>query len=250
MPDHTPSACAEFPNDNPALHRGAIWCCAEIGHPASGELPFPPLGLLRAQFEALEADPIASDEPLDALGTIDGIDELTFEDAVSDVPPASEPPPPPESMDVEPIASTDPVEVEAPIEDPFARLVRTVEDVARASGAGENAAACVHALFGLARMDGLAPGESALQALTEGKLIALGPGGPSRTASFTSQVLAWQGILRGERDDFAACGAATLDEWAADVVARVIGPGARTDGIRRELRRRGVAAFGLVSDAA
>jgi hypothetical protein len=61
-------------------------------------------------------------------------------------------------------------------------------------------------------------------------------------------VLAWQGILRGESEDFGALG--PLDEWAADVVARVVGNPARADGIRRELRRRGVAAFGVVADAA
>jgi hypothetical protein len=33
--------CAEFPNDNPSLHQGAIWICAEIGAGASCELPPP-----------------------------------------------------------------------------------------------------------------------------------------------------------------------------------------------------------------
>jgi hypothetical protein len=36
-----------------------------------------------------------------------------------------------------------------------------------------------------------------------------------------------------------------LDEWAAGVVARATG--GRVDAVRRELRSRGVAAFGLAA---
>jgi hypothetical protein len=60
---------------------------------------------------------------------------------------------------------------------------------------------------------------------------------------------AWRNIIRGQAEDFSECGARTLDEWAADVVAHVVG-GARTDAIRRELRKRGVAAFGFMAEAA
>ena len=62
-------------------------------------------------------------------------------------------------------------------------------------------------------------------------------------------MVAWQGILRGESEDFSLCGG-TLDEWTANVLARLLGNAGRADGIRRELRRRGIAAFGLVSAAA
>jgi hypothetical protein len=60
---------------------------------------------------------------------------------------------------------------------------------------------------------------------------------------------AWEGIIRGESEDFSQCGSETLDEWAAGVVARVVGHG-RSDAIRRELRRRGIAAFGFMAEAA
>ena len=33
--------CAEFPNDNPDLHHGAIWGCAELGHEPACEHPRP-----------------------------------------------------------------------------------------------------------------------------------------------------------------------------------------------------------------
>jgi hypothetical protein len=81
-----------------------------------------------------------------------------------------------------------------------------------------------------------------------GQVLVRDAGGLARTSAFTSQVLAWQGILRGESEDFGPLG--PLDEWTADVVARVVGNPGRADGIRQELRRRGVAAFGMVTDAA
>jgi hypothetical protein len=69
------------------------------------------------------------------------------------------------------------------------------------------------------------------------------------TTSFTSVTSAWRAILRGTSDDLAACGTAMLDEWAADVLARLIGELGRTAQLRRELRDRGVAAFGLIEAA-
>jgi hypothetical protein len=72
------------------------------------------------------------------------------------------------------------------------------------------------------------------------------------TAALADDVTAkaWRAILLGESDDFAACGSKTLDEWAADLIAQALAAPAKTDLVRRELRSRGVAAFGLVSDTA
>jgi hypothetical protein len=58
---------------------------------------------------------------------------------------------------------------------------------------------------------------------------------------------AWRAVLRGEVDDISTCGSAMLDEWAADVVARAIGAPGRAAQLRRELRARGVCAFGLIA---
>jgi hypothetical protein len=60
---------------------------------------------------------------------------------------------------------------------------------------------------------------------------------------------AWQSVIRGQSEDFSECGGMALDEWAAGIVARVAGSG-RSDAIRREVRRRGVAAFGFMAEAA
>jgi hypothetical protein len=105
-----------------------------------------------------------------------------------------------------------------PARDPFLTLAAVVKEVAQTFGADSSGAAKLDLLLGVDASDDLAP-----------------------------QAIAWRGILRGESEDYEACGAATLDEWAASVVAGVVGGTSKADGIRRELRRRGVAAFGLVA---
>ena len=74
--------------------------------------------------------------------------------------------------------------------------------------------------------------------------------GTEVTAAFVARTKAWHAILLGTSDDFDACGGAMLDEWAADVIACLLGSAARAVALRRELRSRGVAAFGLVDVAA
>ena len=137
-------------------------------------------------------------------------------------------------------------------EDPFSRLLRAFEETAVALGASEGGVDLVRALFGATRLEGLkhesSLGDREIEALVAGGVVARTSRGIARTASFTEQVQAWRGILSGESEEFPACGA--LDEWGAGVLARILGQPARADGIRRELRRRGVAAFGLVADAA
>ena len=231
--------CAEFPNDNPDLHHGATWISLELGSEPTCELPR--IGLPVASMD--EAPRATTEVDTDLLDDeeepIEIVDELCFDDALDDLPP-------------------DPEAPEATSErsgvDPFARLVAALGDVALLLGAGEEGIACLEALFGQARYDERSnPGERALQALVAGNVIVEGAKGFARSSQFTAKVVAWQGILRGESEDFALPDGGALeplDEWAADLLARIVGPPARGDGIRRELRRRGVAAFGLVAEAA
>jgi hypothetical protein len=109
-------------------------------------------------------------------------------------------------------------EPEVPAGDAFLTLAAVVKEVAQTFGADSSGAAKLDILLGVDESDDPAP-----------------------------QAVAWRGILRGESEDYEACGAATLDEWAASVVAGVVGGASKADGIRRELRRRGVAAFGLLA---
>ena len=59
---------------------------------------------------------------------------------------------------------------------------------------------------------------------------------------------AWQSAFRGDEPDFSVC-SAMLDEWSADVLAKLLGKREVMETLRRELRARGVAAFGLLEAA-
>jgi hypothetical protein len=232
--------CAEFPNDNPSLHRGAIWICAEIGAGASCELPPPD----EAASDAVEvtvgltSKDLPGAEPEEEGGIIEVVEDLTFEDTVEEQTPEDA------------RSSKDPETTSGDAPDAFEAFVRVLAEVAGASGADARAVTCLRALLGQSRLDGIALEESVTEALVAGALVVRAERGLVRAPGFTSLVLAWQGILRGESEDFGPCGAVTLDEWSANVVASVLGTASRAEGIRRDLRRRGVAAFGFIADAA
>jgi hypothetical protein len=303
MPSEQPASralCAEYPNDNPELHRGAIWRCAALGEEASFEPPaeWAPLLGVNGSEERAVSDRVA-------IG-IEGIDEVpSLESLVASVleeGPFSKESLLPESrpealtLDAAPggdddelleheerpeealalddddlseggefthdAGDHDPIEIVSELtfdaideqpaasDDPFSRLVGTLEEAALALGAVDSCVTTLRALFGVTRAGDLALEAMAEEALLAGGIVVRGQRGLARSGAFTGEVLAWQGILRGESDDFALCGPATLDEWAANVLARAIGGTSRQDTIRKELRRRGVAAFGLVSVAA
>ena len=113
------------------------------------------------------------------------------------------PPPEPAAIAVDDDASDD---------DPYAVFVRTLAEVAVASGATLDA--------------------GAIDALLQSDAVAT----------------AWRAILRGESEDFSKC-AATLDEWAASALASILSAPQKAAQLRRELRARGVAAFGLIDAA-
>jgi hypothetical protein len=202
--------------------------------PTAGFQALAPLTSLNGEAGTeLDADPLGDEEE-----AIEIVDELCFDDALEDLP--SEP------------DTREPARESAPA-DPFAQLVAALADVALLLGAGDEGVSCLEALFGRARFDGLVPGERAAEALVAGGVIAPRARGFTRSSAFTAKVIAWQGILRGESEDFSLPDGGALeplDEWAADLLARIVGPPARAESIRRDLRRRGIAAFGVVADAA
>jgi hypothetical protein len=203
------SPAAEFPNDNPALHRGAIWVSEEPCAPLVAE----PVDIRLAHMvEELVADlvdapaPVPEPAPAPAL-TLDLSTEPTREaPLVAD-----------EEDDAdEPIEIVDELEdfdiPEPAPSDPFSIFVRTLAEVALAAGGSDAAGSIPEALAN------------------------------------ESTARAWRSIINGESEDFAACGSKPLDEWAAELLARVVCAPAKADQLRRELRSRGVAAFGLVID--
>jgi hypothetical protein len=164
------------------------------------------------------------------------VEELEAVEAeVEGVTPVFDSIPPPSSVDTS---------VPPPPGDPFISLVCVLADVAIGAGALDVAA----------MLPGLLIDARLPEVVDEGMGAALQDGGISDAvgvvSTFTATAEAWRGILRGTSDDFSACGGAMLDEWAADLLARLLGAPARAPVIRQELRSRGVAAFGLVEAAA
>jgi hypothetical protein len=61
---------------------------------------------------------------------------------------------------------------------------------------------------------------------------------------------AWSAVLHGSSQDFAACGTTTLDRFGAELLAALLAvPATRADELRRELRKAGIAAFGVLEAA-
>src|SRR5258705_4387184 len=61
---------------------------------------------------------------------------------------------------------------------------------------------------------------------------------------------AWSAVLHGSSQDFAACGTTTLDRFGAELLAAPLAvPATRADELRRQLRKSGIAAFGVLDAA-
>lgn len=128
-------------------------------------------------------------------------------------------------------------------DDPVTILLCTLVDIAIAAGS-PHVASVLPALLLEGRLDHAMP-EDASAALAAADIAF----GAEVTPAFAAKTRAWAAILRGTSDDFDACGGAMLDEWAADLLARLLGNATRAEALRRDLRSRGVAAFGLVEAA-
>lgn len=239
------SLAAEFPNDNPALHAGMSWVCLSPLARPTAELsvheppPRPVVVPEPIMAEPVTAPPItvaAIAEPatLVAPEVMAAIleDSIIVEDLepieevhVEGVVPVFEsiaPPTVPEE--------TNTSELPPASDDPFTTLVCTLADVAIGAGSPNVASMLPGLLF-----DGRVPDQMAnIAGIWESG--ALDP-------SFEATVSAWRAILRGTSEDFSDCG--MLDEWASDLLARLLDAKDTTPRLRQELRARGVAAFGL-----
>jgi hypothetical protein len=227
------AACAEFPNDNPALHRGAIWRCTEACDSASFE---PPPGL-RGGCEVRGAPRSRAPSELDGDegefgGDVEIVDELVFDGEFLEEGSAMAPP----------TATAD-------AEDPFSVWMRRVTATVLAAGGTSDVVLGFSWLVGEDRRSLVGLPDGAVHALVDAGLVEHRANGVWRSERLARAVDAWKGILRGESEDFSACHGASLDEWTADVAARLLGTPGRAGGLRRDLRARGVAAFGLLDEA-
>lgn len=289
------SLCSEFPNDNPALHRGVSWLCLAVtGEPVAVRdaivdvIPEPietipePVEALSEPAEAIPEPAEAIPEAVEALpepvsvaerdavfdvdevpaARISGIvpvgQDLHLDDDGADEILVEELPPLDETAsvegDVEALDAADELQesgaapatatrVAAALppapDDPFTRFLTTLADVAIGAGS-PHVASLLPGLLLEGRLDPVMPADAA-QALAEAGVAQ----GTEVTAAFAARTRAWRAILDGTSDDFEACGGAMLDEWAADLLARLLGAPSRATSLRSELRSRGVAAFGL-----
>lgn len=233
------SLAAEFPNDNPALHAGVSWVCltplarpsaelsplavtvAEAPEPAL--LPEPATLVAPEVMAALMAmEPALAEEPI-VVEDLEPIEEVQVEGVV----PVFESVAPPTLLE-----ETRTSELPPASDDPFTMLVCTLADVAIGAGSPHVASMLPGLLF-----DGRVPEEMpTVTGVWDGS--GLDP-------TFTSTVAAWRAILRGTSEDFSDCG--MLDEWASDLLARLLDAKDGLQRLRQELRSRGVAAFGLAA---
>ncbi len=238
------SLAAEFPNDNPDLHEGVIWVCLDVTGAPSPERRVTVVAALEAEpapAPQLEAAPEPEPEPEPEPAEIEeapparssGIFmiadapfeiELEADDdegiVVEEITPFDDGP-------IEVVASEPPVEatpVPAAPEDPFMTFVNALVDVAIAQGSP----------FVASQLPAL---------LVDGRLEP----GVDVDAAVVKTARAWQGILRGTSEDWDAIGGAMLDEWAADLLAHMLGAVDRAQALKRELRARGIAGFGLAA---
>jgi len=233
------SRASEFPNDNRALHRGAVWVTADpcgLWEPEALMTPGPPpVEVEHTPLEILPAPaaPPPSPEPEPALEP-----ELTA--AVDE-----------ELADIEIVDELEPIslDLDARAEsDPFATFIQTLVDVAVEAGL-DKAAAILPALLDEGRVvPGVLP-TSVTDALLSSGILARTDAGVVGGESFRKTSAAWRAILRGDSEDFSSCGSRMLDEWAADIVACLVAAPTKIEGLRLKLRTRGVAAFGLVMAA-
>ncbi len=257
-------AVSEFPNDNPELHDGLVWTCPELRGRALPTLRMRPLAgaLPRVIGPAwwLEPEPNGDvDETSAASETSGDMNEpcvAVNEPNVADQPSVSVNEP---CVADEPCAATDeagvsetPRSAEPPLampapETPFERFVATVAGVALNRGA-TRAAVAVAALLTQGRLAQNGVDPSLLDELARRKILT--PGTAHASDDFAAATGAWRAVLDGSDGDLSGCGSATLDAWAAELLAALTNaPRAEVAELKRELRRAGVAAFGLLAVA-
>jgi len=232
-------AVSEFPNDNPELHDGLVWAAPEPCAPATPTLRLrpssgPPPRVLAPSWVTQEAAAPLSEsatEPAEAP-----FSAAPATQPVSEAFPESEVP---TTYDVAPLESG------VVPKTPFDVFVSALVRVALERGA-VRAAAVLPGLFepGRAFHDALDPNTLATLQLRR----VLEPDSARPTREFTAAAEAWRGLLNGTATDLSGCGSTTLDVWGGMILGALLNaPRDRTDELRRELRKRGVAAFGLLA---
>lgn len=146
--------------------------------------------------------------------------------------------------EVETVSSAPPASLPCP-EDPFQLFVRTLVEVSLAAGAPARVVAILPGMLGAARLDVHALDPSTLDKLVAANVLArTETGAITRSESLVTNVQAWRATLLGEEAVLSV--SSTLDEWSAHIIATLAAAPERKEALRRELRSRGIAAFGMI----
>lgn len=218
-----PSLASEFPNDNSEISGGAIWVCEELTGPATLEVqPYAPV----------ESVPFVLMFDDDEDGVVDGPIELELA---------------PESGEVEVhVALATENEAETEAVSAFGHFESALTAALLAQGATRSAAL----LPRLLRLEPLPADALAKDVQLTLQSRGYLDGHARYSAKYRELCAAWTAVLRGESQDFAACGTTTLDRFGADLVAALLAvPATRADELRRDLRKAGIAAFGVLQAA-
>jgi hypothetical protein len=184
----------------------------------------------------IEIEPGVPSLPLEDIVLAEFSDDA-FADAVDD----SVPPPP---LDV-PVPLESMVAPKMAPDDPSRIYVRTLKEVAVAFGASAVFAETLDAVLGYEPL--CVDVETGKDLVARGLAEAIDDDFEPLPA-IVKVAAAWRSAFQGDEPDFSVC-SAMLDEWSADVVARLLGKKELAEQVRRELRSRGVAAFGLLEAA-
>lgn len=235
------SLCSEFPCDNPSLHYGATWVLlATTGAPAFEapiEAPSNPLEASEAAAvactpmeEELAESPIRYDEePVTVAAPVAEVREsgIFLANAAEA----------PEDL-AAPQEADEPQEVTQPIVLAEAVTEAVISEPEVAAAAAEDVPDDVNAFCMLLETVAVQfGGESAAEVVSSWLRDEDSPMAEERAP--------WLALLRGDECDLSTASAATLDEWASKMVSKASGRDAAE--IRRELRNRGLAAYGLLA---
>jgi hypothetical protein len=143
----------------------------------------------------------------------------------------------------EPIQASTPEAL--PTEDVFQLFVRTLVEVALGAGAPARVVEALPGMLGATRLDVHALDASIIDALVAAGLLARTESGAvTRAESLVANAHAWRATLLGEETEFSV--SSMLDEWSAHIVSRLASVPDQEQALRRELRERGIAAFGML----
>jgi hypothetical protein len=223
-----PSLASEFPNDNAEISGGAIWVGAELTGPAQLELaPYQPV---KAEAFVLFFEDDDLDGPVELASSGGSLSVAVHQSETLNVEPVDE-------VEVAPAAACAPA---------FAHFEAALVAALMAQGASRSAAL----LPRLLRLESLAADSVSKEVLLTLQSRGYLESNTRYSPKFRELCTAWSAVLQGSSRDFAACGTTTLDRFGADLLAALLAvPATRADELRRQLRKAGIAAFGVLEAA-